>query len=118
MSDNVAAKPTARAGVFYRDKRAGTLTKTDSGYEFLYDAAYLTDPAARPISFSMPLQAEKYEAKNLFPFFEGLLPEGWLLEVISATAKIDKNDGFALLVHTGRDPVGAVSIRPAEGDSQ
>lgn len=103
------------AAVYYRERKAGVLTKTSAGYEFVYDPAYLADPAAQPISLSMPLRDEKYESSRLFSFFDGLLPEGWLLDLISATAKIDKNDKFRLLLHTGRDPIGAVSIRPTEG---
>ncbi|MGH2620663.1 MAG: HipA N-terminal domain-containing protein [Anaerolineales bacterium] len=103
------------AAVYYRDRRAGILTKSAAGFEFDYDPSYLLDPAARPISLSMPLQAEKYVSAKLFSFFDGLLPEGWLLDLISMTAKIDKNDKFRLLLHTGRDPIGAVSIRPLNG---
>lgn len=108
---------TTSAEVYYREKRAGILTKTGEGYEFIYDAEYLDDPAARPISFSMPLRDEKYESARLFSFFDGLLPEGWLLDLISTTAKIDKNNKFQLLLHTGKDPIGAVSILPVEGTS-
>ena len=102
------------AEVFYRDKRAGELRKTDAGFEFAYDGAYLSSPEALPISLSLPLRAEKYESKMLFPFFVGLLPEGWLLDLICASAKIDKNDKFGLLLHTGQDPIGAVSVMAAE----
>lgn len=106
------------AAVYYREKKAGVLIKTGSGYEFVYDPEYLADPAARPISLSLPLQGEKYKSSRLFSFFEGLLPEGWLLELISATIKIDKNDKYRLLLHTGRDPIGAVSILPIEGTQE
>lgn len=100
--------------VFFGAKRAGVLTKKSDGYEFAYDSGYLSDAAAAPISLSMPLRAEKYESKELFPFFDGLLPEGWLLDLDCAAAKIDKNDKFRLLLHTGQDPVGAVSVRLIE----
>lgn len=103
-----------RATVFFDSKPAGVLTKKSDGYEFIYDNGYMSDASAAPISLSMPLRAEKYESKELFPFFEGLLPEGWLLDLDCAAAKIDKNDKFRLLLHTGRDPVGAVSVRPIE----
>lgn len=103
-----------RASVFFGSKRAGLLTKKAGGYEFAYDAGYLADPAAAPISLSLPLREARFEAEELFPFFEGLLPEGWLLELTCAAAKIDKDDRFALLLHTGRDPVGAVSVLPVE----
>lgn len=103
-----------RAAVYFGSKRAGLLTKKAGGYEFAYDGAYLADPGAAPISLSLPLREARFESKDLFPFFEGLLPEGWLLDLTCAAAKIDKDDRFALLLHTGRDPVGAVSVRPAE----
>ena len=103
-----------RAEIFYGDKRAGELRKTDKAFEFVYDNAYLSDTEARPISLSMPLRQGKYESKALFPFFDGLLPEGWLLELICASAKIDKNDKFRLLLHTGHDPIGAVSVKAIE----
>ena len=109
---------TLWADVFYLDKRAGTLIKTRTGYEYVYDPTYLADPAARPISFSMPLQGDKYVSQRLFSFFDGLLPEGWLLDLISATTKIDKDNKFGLLLHTGSDPIGAVSIRSGEGNPQ
>ncbi len=99
------------AEVYYRDTKAGTLTKTEEGYEFTYDAEYLGDASAGPISLSLPLRGEKYQSPRLFSFFDGLLPEGWLLDLISKTAKIDKNNKFKLLLHTGKDPIGAVSIR-------
>ncbi len=98
------------AEVFYGDKRAGELRRTAAGFEFSYDGAYLSSPEALPISLSLPLRAEKYESKLLFPFFVGLLPEGWLLDLICASAKIDKNDKFGLLLHTGQDPIGAVRV--------
>lgn len=100
------------------DQRAGTLSKFRKGFRFFYDPAYLKSSQARPISFSLPLRAEAYESPHLFSFFDGLLPEGWLLDLTSAGAKIDKNDKFALLLHTGRDPVGAVTVRPIADDEQ
>ena len=102
------------ASVLYRDKRAGTLKKTATGFEFAYDSSYLNDPNAAPISLSMPLRPEKYESNILFPFFDGLLPEGWLLDVVSSKLKVDKHDKFKLLLHMGTDPIGAVSVIPLE----
>ncbi len=98
------------------DQRAGTLSRIGNGFRFFYDPSYLKSPQARPISFSMPLRAEAYESPRLFSFFDGLLPEGWLLDLTTTAAKIDKNDKFGLLLHTGRDPVGAVSVRPITND--
>ena len=102
--------------VYYKDRLAGILRKKDRGYEFRYDPAYLEQPDALPISLSMPLQREPYTSEKLFPFFEGLLPEGWLLDITSRTAKIDKKDKFRLLLHVGQDPIGAINIKPMEED--
>jgi serine/threonine-protein kinase HipA len=98
--------------VFYRERIAGVLKKTPAGFEFTYDPDYLKDPEAAPVSLSMPLKSEKFESPALFPFFDGLLPEGWLLDVVSTGLKIDKHDKFKLLLRTGRDPIGAVSVQP------
>lgn len=106
-----------RAIVFYADREAGELTKKPAGYEFAYNPEYLRDPDSMPISLAMPLTETKYESPTLFPFFDGLLPEGWLLELTCTSAKIDKNDKFHLLLHTGKDPIGAISVRPADKES-
>ena len=103
--------------IFYGDKEAGELIKKPAGYKFAYTAEYLRDPDAMPISLAMPLAETTYESPTLFPFFDGLLPDGWLLELTCTSAKIDKNDKFHLLLHTGKDPVGAISIRPAGKES-
>ncbi|MHB8280562.1 MAG: HipA N-terminal domain-containing protein [Candidatus Humimicrobiaceae bacterium] len=103
---------TSSAAVYYKDKKAGLLQKTQEGYEFSYNFDYLNSIDAKPISFSMPLAEKKYFSTTLFPFFENLLPEGWLLELTVAKLKIDKNDKFNLLLHVGKDTVGAVEIEP------
>ena len=103
-----------RAAVYFRDRKAGTLSRLPTGYEFAYDPGYASDPSAQPISLSLPLRPEKYSSPVLFPFFEGLLPEGWLLDLVSSTAKIDKADRFRLLLHACADPIGAVSLSPLE----
>jgi serine/threonine-protein kinase HipA len=103
-----------RALIFYGDKEAGELAKKPEGYEFAYNPTYLRDPDSMPISLAMPLTETKYESPTLFPFFDGLLPEGWLLELTCTSAKIDRNDKFRLLLHVGKDPMGAISIRPID----
>ena len=78
-----------KAFVYIRDRYAGLLEETDDGYRFQYDAEYLQkDP--RPVSLTLPLADEPYTSKTLFPFFDGLIPEGWLLEVVTHNWKIEK----------------------------
>ncbi len=104
-----------KAGVFYGDISAGILTKHDGSYTFCYEKAYLDRPDAQPISFSLPLQIEPFEWKEFPPFFDGLLPEGWLLELSASKFKIDPKDKFSMLLAMGHDGIGAVSVQALEG---
>lgn len=69
---------------------------------------------AGPVSLSLPLQAEPFVDKRLFPFFDGLIPEGWLLEIAGNTWKIDLRDRMGLLLACGRDCIGAAGVVPIE----
>lgn len=99
------------AYVYVRNDFAGILRETDAGYSFLYDAEYLKGEHASAVSLTLPLQSEEYTSKTLFAFFDGLIPEGWLLNVVSRNWKIDPKDRFGLLLVACKDPIGAVSIR-------
>jgi serine/threonine-protein kinase HipA len=97
------------ARVNYDGQLAGILSETKTGYQFAYDSQHLQRGHA--ISISLPLRAAPYKSKDLFSFFEGLLPEGWYLEVVSAIAKVDTKDSFGLLLATASDTIGAVTIQ-------
>ena len=60
----------------------------------------------------MPVSEEIYKDKRLFPFFEGLIPEGWLLEIAAESWKINKNDRMGLLLACCKNCIGAVSVQP------
>lgn len=100
--------------VYLRDKRAGLLERTESGYRFTYDQEYLSANDAQPVSLTLPLREESYESESLFPFFLGLIPEGWLLDITSRTLKIDPENSFDILLATGGDCIGAVTVIPEE----
>ena len=102
-----------QAGVYVRERFAGLIQETDEGYRFSYDPAYLMTPDARAASLTLSLRAEPYTSCTLFPFFDGLIPEGWLLDVVSQNWKIDPRDRFGLMMAACRDCVGCVSIREA-----
>ena len=99
------------AYVYVRDTFAGTLKETDSGYSFIYDSDYLETPGATAVSLTLPMQQEEYTSKTLFSFFDGLIPEGWLLNVVSRNWKIDRKDRFGLLLVACKDPIGNVRIK-------
>ena len=89
---------------------AGILEETEDGYAFTYDDDYLAENGA-PVSLTLPLSERVYRSEVLFSFFDGLIPEGWLLEVVSRSWKIDRNDRFGLLLAACGDCIGDVSIR-------
>jgi serine/threonine-protein kinase HipA len=98
------------ASVFWCDKAAGLLSEQDEGYVFQYHAAYLNAADARAVSLTLPLRKKPFVSRTMFPFFDGLIPEGWLLDVAVKTWKKDMRDRMGLLLACCRDCIGAVSI--------
>lgn len=99
------------AYVYVRDTFAGTLKETDAGYSFVYDSEYLAGEASTAVSLTLPMQAEEYTSKTMFPFFDGLIPEGWLLNIVTENWKIEPKDRFGLLLVACKDPIGNVRIK-------
>jgi serine/threonine-protein kinase HipA len=93
--------------------RVGTIAEIEGGTRFQYGPGWLSRSDALPVSLTLPLRSEPYESRGLHPFFENLLPEGWLLELSTAKLKIPKDDAFGLLLATCADCVGAVEILDA-----
>lgn len=102
------------AKIYYRDSLAGLLKESDAGYEFIYDKNYIESPGAKPISLTLPLRATAYHNYTLFAFFDGLIPEGWLLDIAKDHWKVSVDDRFELLLLTCRDTIGAVSVIPVD----
>lgn len=99
------------AYVYVRNIFAGILRETDEGYSFQYDADYLQLEKASAVSLTLPMREESYTSKTLFSFFDGLIPEGWLLNIVADNWKIDRRDRFGILLVACRDGIGNVSIR-------
>ena len=97
--------------VFVQNNYASSIAETDEGYVFSYAQEYLESGNALPLSLTMPLSAEPYKSNVLFPFFDGLIPEGWLLGVVKRNWKIDPQDRFGLLLAVCKDCIGDVSIK-------
>lgn len=89
---------------------AGNLLHDENGYHFQYIPAYLKMENAQPISKTLPLQEEEYTNNVLFPFFDGLIPEGWLLDIVEKNWKLDPRDRMGLLLACCKDCIGAVSV--------
>lgn len=102
-----------KADIFVHETKAGVLEETETGYRFQYDPKYLSQKDAEPVSLTLPPQKDPYESQVLFPFFDGLIPEGWLLDVVEDTWKVNSKDRMGLLLVSCRDTIGNVSVREA-----
>lgn len=100
--------------VFYKNSLAGIITENDDGYTFQYNDIYLNNATSKPVSLTLPLQQQAYESKVLFPFFDGLIPEGWLLNIAVNNWKVKPRDRFGLLLTMCKDCIGCVSVLPKE----
>ncbi len=100
-----------KAKVYCHSIFAGLLQETSTGYSFDYDEAYVAQNKM-PISKTLPLRSEQYNSNVLFPFFDGLIPEGWLLDIALDNWKINQRDRFGLLLVCCKNCIGAVSIVP------
>ena len=103
-----------RALVYLHNRLAGRLTEDENGYTFEYDADYLASDGAEAVSLTLPVRQEAYRDTVLLPFFDGLIPEGWLLGIAERSWKIDQRDRMSLLLACCKDCIGAVSVIPEE----
>ncbi len=104
--------------IYYKDILAGVLTETNEGeYLYAYDEAYIKNYPNQFLTFTMPVRKEPYQSQRLFSFFEGLIPEGWLLNIASKNWKINPSDRMGLLLVCCQNCIGAVSVIPIEEDA-
>ena len=100
--------------VYYNNIECDIILENDDGYIFRYDQNWLEDPLAKPISLTLPLQKEEFFSNTLFSFFDGLIPEGWLLEIAVNKWKLNRKDRMGLLLTVCNDTIGAVSVKGVE----
>jgi serine/threonine-protein kinase HipA len=99
-----------QAEIYRKGILAGTLTEDGGEYRFRYDETYLTWEDAQPVSLTLPLQTEAFVSPVLFPFFDGLIPEGWLLDVALRNTDISMLDRMSLLLLCCKECIGSVSV--------
>jgi len=108
-----------KANIYYNKDIAGELLETDDGeYLFTYDSHYISQYPNQFITFTMPVTAEPYKSNRLFPIFEGLIPEGWLLDIAIKSWKINQNDRMGLLLACCKNCIGALSVEPKEVNNE
>lgn len=103
-----------RGKVYVENKFAGIVELREGLYSFTYDSEYLK-VSGKPVSLTLPLRPQAYEQKTMLPFFDGLIPEGWLLNIITDNWKIDPRDRMALLLIACKDCIGEVSVTDDTG---
>ena len=101
-----------QAEIYRKGILAGTLTEDGGEYSFCYDSSYLKRGDALSISLTLPLQEEAFVSPVLFPFFDGLIPEGWLLDIALRNTNISILDRMSLLLLCCKECIGSVSVVP------
>lgn len=117
QSKNVSEKIVNKKGkVFYEEIFAGIIEENEDGYIFTYSENYIKLPNTKPISLTMPLTSTPYISKTMFPFFDGLIPEGWLIDIAEKNWKINQRDRMELLLTFCENCIGSVSVIPINKD--
>ena len=107
-----------RAEIRYKNELAGWLTQDEEGFHYVYDTHYLVSENPVAVSLTLPLRREPYQSPVLFPFFDGLIPEGWLLTIVETNWKFDPRDRMGLLMACCKDCIGAVGVIPLETETK
>ena len=107
------------AQIYYKDSLAGILKETNEGeFIFNYNDTYIRNYPDQFLTFTMPVGHKTYKDNRLFPFFEGLIPEGWLLNIAAKNWKINPNDRMGLLLACCQNCIGAVSVIPIPEENE
>ena len=107
-----------QAAIYVKDVKAGVLTEDADGYTFCYDKDYIASEVASSVSLTLPLAEEPYTSKTMLPFFDGLIPEGWLLATVHHNWKVDVRDRMGLLLVCCNDCIGDVSVREIKQEEE
>ena len=101
-----------KAEIKMHNQLACWLSQDEDGYHFQYAPEYLQLKDSKPISLTLPMQENKYTGNVLFSFFDGLIPEGLLLDIAEKNWKLNGRDRMGLLMACCKDCIGAVSVYP------
>ncbi|PZR83762.1 MAG: type II toxin-antitoxin system HipA family toxin [Stutzerimonas stutzeri] len=104
--------------IFFERLRVASVVEGEHGVAVVYDPDWTARKSAFPISVTMPLRAEPYEAKVILPWLANLLPETHLAE-IGQILQIAPQNILGLLARMGRDTAGALAFgQPREGGNR
>lgn len=100
------------ATVTKKGTKRGFLSRRLDQYGYAPDATLAGAPHDQ-LALSFPGRVIT-SSPTLMPFFNGLVPEGWLLNVVRETRPELANDRFALLLAFGEDTMGSVSVTASD----
>ncbi len=97
--------------VYLHRSLVGQLIQDDQGQMmFEYAADWLEKPEAVALSYSLPLQKERFSSKACRGFFGGVLPEGNIRELVARNLGISARNDYAMLEQIGGECAGAVTF--------
>lgn len=97
----------------YNGKRVGRLHYAKNLARFTYTDEWSSDPAAFPVSLSMPLALKDHPDQVVRPFVAGLLPDSdAVLNQWSKRFQVSRHNPFKLLEHIGEECAGGIQFVP------
>ena len=107
---------TRHLQVRINDQRVGTLTEEGGIWSFKYTDAWCKSATGFPITSALPLndslQRDGSTHRPVQWFFDNLLPEETLREVIGKEEGVPHADAFGLLERLGAESAGALVLLP------
>lgn len=102
-----------------RVMKAGVQAASLRRHEGQCTFAYAPDYQGPAVAWSLPRTSSPVVVAGgaVPPFFAGLLPEGRRLQALRRAVKTSADDDFSLLLAVGHDPIGNVTVVPADGTS-
>lgn len=101
--------------VFYQAHRVGTLVEDGAAWRFSYADDWINSEQRFDLSPALPVSAGTIlDGASLRPvqwYFDNLLPEEALRQVVAAEAGLKWEDAFGLLAHYGAESAGALVLR-------
>lgn len=101
-----------KAKILLNNVPAGELIEVvpNKEYHFIYCDEY----KGPSVSLEIPLYQKMHKFESFPPFFEGLLPEGVMLEGLLRLTKTDRDDFMRQLILVGGDLIGNVTVEAIE----
>jgi serine/threonine-protein kinase HipA len=97
-----------KARVFVSQYLAGVLEEVVCKKQFAF--TYVDGYEWAAVSLTMPTFQKTYTFERVPPFFDGLLPEGFMLEALPKIRKNDRDDHMSQALIVGHDMVGNVTV--------